>query len=91
MAAIRETFEESGILLAKSKVTGELLNVAEEERERARKAIHAGKISFPKWLSDQGGIPDIGTLSLPNSKSQLANPNRMIKSSPKKRESLRID
>ena len=61
MAAIRETFEESGILLAKSKSTGGLLNVPEEERERGRKAVHANTVSFPSWLAQHGGEADIGT------------------------------
>lgn len=60
LAAIRETFEESGILLAKSKSSGDILNVEDGERERGRKAIHAGKVSFPDWVEDKGGIPDIG-------------------------------
>jgi hypothetical protein len=60
MAAIRETFEESGILLAKDKSTGQLLSVSEAEREEGRKLIHGAKISFPEWLEGKGGIPDIG-------------------------------
>jgi 8-oxo-dGTP pyrophosphatase MutT (NUDIX family) len=62
MAAIRETFEESGILLAKNKRTGELLAVDEKERERARKAVHDGTVTFPTWLAEQGGVADIGSL-----------------------------
>jgi hypothetical protein len=65
MAAIRETFEESGILLAKNKSTGELLQLDETEREKGRKAIHAGTISFPVWLAEKGGIADIGTQNFP--------------------------
>jgi 8-oxo-dGTP pyrophosphatase MutT (NUDIX family) len=65
MAAIRETFEESGILLAKSKITGDLLHVEDGEREKGRKAIHAGTISFPVWLAEKGGEADIGTTSSP--------------------------
>lgn len=60
LAAIRETFEESGILLAKNKETGKLLSVEESEREAGRKLIHAGKVSFPKWLAKHGGVPDTG-------------------------------
>jgi len=66
MAAIRETFEESGILLAKNKSTGELLQLDETEREKGRKAIHAGTISFPVWLAEKGGIADIGTQNSPS-------------------------
>jgi len=62
MAAIRETFEESGILLAKEKSTGRLLAVDEAEREKGRKLIHDAKISFPQWLEEKGGVPDIESL-----------------------------
>jgi hypothetical protein len=60
MAAIRETFEESGILLAKNKSNGTLLNVPEKDREEGRKAIHSGKITFPDWLDQRGGVADTG-------------------------------
>ncbi|KAF2669090.1 hypothetical protein BT63DRAFT_424800 [Microthyrium microscopicum] len=61
MAAIRETFEESGILLAHDK-EGKLLGVGEKEREAGRKEIHSGKVTFPEWLKKQGGVPDTGSL-----------------------------
>lgn len=60
LAAIRETFEESGILLAKSKETGKLLSMEKSELESGRKLIHSGKTAFPKWLNEHGGIPDTG-------------------------------
>jgi len=51
MAAIRETFEECGILLAKSKTTGKLFTeINDEERERGRKAVHSGSVTFPELL-----------------------------------------
>lgn len=60
LAAIRETFEESGILLAKSSTTGRLVEVSDEEREHGRKAVHSGEITFPDWLKSKGAIPDLG-------------------------------
>jgi hypothetical protein len=60
LAAIRETFEESGILLAKTS-SGRLIEVSESDRDAGRKAIHKGDVSFPEWLSKRGGIPDTGT------------------------------
>jgi 8-oxo-dGTP pyrophosphatase MutT (NUDIX family) len=60
MAAIRETFEESGILLAKKKGSNTLLSLPDAEREQARKDIHSGKKTFPDWLSSQGGEADTG-------------------------------
>jgi 8-oxo-dGTP pyrophosphatase MutT (NUDIX family) len=61
MAAIRETFEESGILLARNKQTGKLLHVSDAERERARKDISQNKITFPAWLAGHSGVADIGS------------------------------
>ncbi len=67
LAAIRETFEESGILLAKKAgQSGDqgLLHVPDEVREAGRKAIHGNKIKFTEWLTSVGGEPDVG-MSLP--------------------------
>lgn len=68
MAAIRECFEESGILLAKSiKNPEELLVLSDEEREQGRHAIHQEKISFQEWVKQRNGVPDIGTpFSIPS-------------------------
>ncbi|KAF2093599.1 hypothetical protein NA57DRAFT_81101 [Rhizodiscina lignyota] len=61
-AAIRETFEESGILLARNNGFGRLIEVPEDEREEGRKMIHNSKISFPRWLAQKGGRPDVDGL-----------------------------
>jgi 8-oxo-dGTP pyrophosphatase MutT (NUDIX family) len=64
LGAIRECFEESGILLAKrNDGSGGILEVAEDIREQARKDIHAGKLKFGDWVKSQGGIVDTGMLS----------------------------
>ena len=61
MGAIRECFEESGILLAKSKGNPEdLLSLSDEEREEGRHAVHANRIPFQEWVSQHGGVPDTG-------------------------------
>ncbi|KAJ6788783.1 hypothetical protein PWT90_09014 [Aphanocladium album] len=60
MCAIRETFEESGILLAKK--DGKLVQISEQEREEARKQIHARKIKFGDWLSSIGATADTDSL-----------------------------
>ncbi|KAI4155656.1 MAG: hypothetical protein LQ340_000845 [Diploschistes diacapsis] len=65
---IRECFEESGILLAKSKNGRKtqggndagMLNVPDEEREKARKKIHAGRLKFAEWIQEMGGEMDTG-------------------------------
>lgn len=61
IGAIRECFEESGILLAKrNDGSGAILEVAEGVREQARKDIHAGQLKFVDWVESQGGIIDTG-------------------------------
>lgn len=63
MAAIRETFEESGILLAKSKKTGKLFTeISDAEREEGRKAVHGGKVKFGDLLDQWGAVPDTESL-----------------------------
>lgn len=64
LAAIRETFEESGILLARKAVgnTTDLLELSDEAREAGRKAVHGNSVRFVDWLRDMGGIPDTGML-----------------------------
>ncbi|EEH16282.1 hypothetical protein PABG_06369 [Paracoccidioides brasiliensis Pb03] len=63
-AAIRELFEESGILLAKNKSTGQMIQVNEEQREIGRHAIHMNKVTFNQWLKsiDDAAEPDIDPL-----------------------------
>lgn len=62
-AAVRELFEESGILLAKDVSSGKMLTVNEETREKGRRLIHQGQMSFDDWLKQQqaNAEPDIGT------------------------------
>ncbi|KAI0966381.1 hypothetical protein F4678DRAFT_475895 [Xylaria arbuscula] len=61
LGAIRETFEESGILLARQgNKKGPLLNLPTAERDEARKAIYENAISFEKWLESVGGVADTG-------------------------------
>ncbi len=61
LGAIRECFEESGLLLARGKnASGTLLDVSEERREQGRHAIHENKVLFQDWVDQCGGIPDTG-------------------------------
>ncbi|KAF2437520.1 hypothetical protein P171DRAFT_449746 [Karstenula rhodostoma CBS 690.94] len=58
LAAIRETFEESGILLANK--GGKLFtDISDADREEGRRAVHAGTILFPDLLSKWGCEPDV--------------------------------
>ncbi|MFB9263311.1 NUDIX hydrolase [Bradyrhizobium erythrophlei] len=58
IAAIRETFEESGILLARPKGAKELVDAkrASEIEAAHRTALNDGKISFLKVLTDNGMV-----------------------------------
>ncbi|KAL2063623.1 hypothetical protein VTL71DRAFT_5428, partial [Oculimacula yallundae] len=63
VGAIRECFEESGILLARRKDGGgELLEVEEEVREKGRKDVHAGKVGFEELVEGWGGVLDVDSL-----------------------------
>ena len=59
-AAIRETFEESGIILARNSGFGRLIEVPEAEREEGRRQVHSNKVKFESWLAGKGGKADIG-------------------------------
>ena len=59
-AAIRECFEESGILLARKQENAEeLVELAEQERDEGRKAVHAEKVLFAEWVKEKGGRMDV--------------------------------
>ncbi|KAG9258185.1 uncharacterized protein F5Z01DRAFT_670840 [Emericellopsis atlantica] len=58
IGAIRETFEETGILLAKKKNGDGLVEVQADEREGARKRIHGNQIRFTDWVDSIGGTLD---------------------------------
>lgn len=60
LAAIRETFEESGILLARNNGFGRLIEVPEGERDEGRKLVHSDQIPFRQWLAKKGGRADTG-------------------------------
>lgn len=61
LGAIRECFEESGILLARK--DGALVSLSEEERDGAREKIHNREISFPDFLHSVGAVADTGSFS----------------------------
>ncbi|MCJ1403850.1 hypothetical protein MMC11_007073 [Xylographa trunciseda] len=58
VGAIRECFEECGILLAKKAGRKGLLEVNDEERHQARRAVHAGKTKIREWVQERGGVLD---------------------------------
>ena len=62
LAAIRETFEESGILLARSRTTGQLARIEDAEREQGRRDVHAGRVVFTALLDKWGAEADTQAL-----------------------------
>lgn len=65
-AAIRELFEESGILLARDRATGRPVHVPAEEREQGRRAVHNNEVRFVEWVRRFGEevVPDTGEFLL---------------------------
>lgn len=65
LAAVRETFEESGILIAKRSLAGDdaLLVIPEAEREEARRKIHGDELRFTEWVGETlGAAPCVDDL-----------------------------
>jgi len=71
VAAIRETFEESGILLALKRGTQsqespgqshELLQLSNTELAEGRKLVHSKQVKFLEWLESKNGVPDTAPL-----------------------------
>ncbi|KLU90927.1 hypothetical protein MAPG_09452 [Magnaporthiopsis poae ATCC 64411] len=59
-AAIRETFEESGILLAVDAATRSgPVELTAAQRDAGRRVVHANEVTFARWLEDVGGVPDL--------------------------------
>ncbi|KAL9058647.1 MAG: hypothetical protein Q9162_001654 [Coniocarpon cinnabarinum] len=62
LAAVRETFEESGILLARNNGFRRMVEVSEEDRLVGRRGVHAKGVEFRKWLASKGGRADVDAL-----------------------------
>ncbi|KAL8653095.1 MAG: hypothetical protein Q9226_003988 [Calogaya cf. arnoldii] len=68
IGAIRECFEESGILLARDRnnennsASASLQQLNEQERDSGRTAIHKKQIRFQDWVDSHGGIVDTASL-----------------------------
>ncbi|PHH82206.1 hypothetical protein CDD82_6693 [Ophiocordyceps australis] len=62
LGAIRECFEETGILLALNSTDGRLVNLSSETRDEARRNIHQNKVVFGDWVASLGAVPDTDNL-----------------------------
>ncbi|QUC17403.1 uncharacterized protein UV8b_01644 [Ustilaginoidea virens] len=61
MGAIRETFEETGILLATR--NGALVDLSVEQRTEARKQVHGNEVRFGDFLQSIGAVADTAGLT----------------------------
>jgi 8-oxo-dGTP pyrophosphatase MutT (NUDIX family) len=64
LCAIRETFEESGVLLAKAPRTGRLFDLPDSTRKEMRKVVHKEEVKFTEWLKELGAEPELGMLTV---------------------------
>lgn len=65
IGALRELFEESGILLAKTHAhTDQLVSIPQDVLDEGRRKVHSGKMSFQSWLKQEcpTAILDTGNL-----------------------------
>ncbi|CAF9913282.1 MAG: hypothetical protein HETSPECPRED_001378 [Heterodermia speciosa] len=62
ISAIRECFEETGILIANKKGSDGLLELNDKEREESRHAVHNEKIPFKVWLNEKDAIANTASL-----------------------------
>jgi 8-oxo-dGTP pyrophosphatase MutT (NUDIX family) len=62
VAAVRETFEEAGVLLARSATTGELVDPAEPRLVHLRDGLNAGSITMQELIEGEDLLLDVGGL-----------------------------
>ena len=61
---MRETFEEAGVLLARSATTGELVDPSEPRLETLRAALNAGSLTFGDLLESEDLLLDVGGMEV---------------------------
>jgi 8-oxo-dGTP pyrophosphatase MutT (NUDIX family) len=59
VAAVRETFEEAGVLLARAAATGELVDPAEPRLTELRDGLNAGAITFQELIESEDLVLDV--------------------------------
>ena len=62
VAAVRETFEEAGVLLARTAATGELVDPAEPRLAQLRDDLNAGALTFQELIESEDLLLDVGGL-----------------------------
>jgi 8-oxo-dGTP pyrophosphatase MutT (NUDIX family) len=64
VAAVRETFEEAGVLLARAAATGELVDPSQPRLEPLRAALNAGSITFAELVESEDLLLDVGGMQV---------------------------
>ena len=64
VAGVRETFEEAGVLLARSAATGELVDPASPRLEIQRAELNAGALAFTDLVTSEDLVLDVGAIEV---------------------------
>ncbi len=64
VAGVRETFEEAGVLLARSAVTGALVDPSQPHLETLRAQLNAGSLTFGAMIESEDLVLDIGEMEV---------------------------
>ena len=64
IAGVRETFEEAGVLLARSATTGALVDPASPGLERRRAELNAGSLAFGDLVETEDLVLDVGGMEV---------------------------
>ncbi|MGZ4689524.1 MAG: NUDIX hydrolase [Acidimicrobiia bacterium] len=64
VAGVRETFEEAGVLLARSAATGALVDPSEPRLATLRLALNAGELTFGELVEDEDLVLDVGGMDV---------------------------
>jgi 8-oxo-dGTP pyrophosphatase MutT (NUDIX family) len=64
VAGVRETFEEAGVLLARSAKTGALVDPSEPHLGALRDSLNAGSLSFAAMLESENLVLDVGGMEV---------------------------
>jgi 8-oxo-dGTP pyrophosphatase MutT (NUDIX family) len=64
VAGVRETFEEAGVLLARSAMTGALVDPSEPRLETLRAELNAGSLTFETMLESEDLLLDVGGMQV---------------------------
>jgi 8-oxo-dGTP pyrophosphatase MutT (NUDIX family) len=64
VAGVRETFEEAGVLLARSAATGELVDPGSHRLETQRAELNAGALAFTDLVTSEDLVLDVGAIEV---------------------------